>query len=135
MGGSLAPFVAATVYHELAGGGTVGLSDDVNAYDLDTNSRGTWARIEGGINGNDGPGPILAVWGDLGERKGLGLRAGWRIGGARVIDAAPPPPPPPAPPAPEAPATQTCPDGSVILATDACPVPPPPPPPPVGERG
>jgi outer membrane receptor protein involved in Fe transport len=40
---------------------------------------------------------------------------------------APPPPPPPAP------ATQTCPDGSVILATDACPVPPPPPPPPPPE--
>jgi opacity protein-like surface antigen len=48
---------------------------------------------------------------------------------------APPPPPPPA-----APATQTCPDGSVIQATDACPAPPPPPPPPPapterGERG
>jgi OOP family OmpA-OmpF porin len=41
----------------------------------------------------------------------------------------PPPPPPP-------PATQTCPDGSVILATDACPPPPPPPPPmPEPERG
>ncbi|MGZ2413020.1 opacity protein-like surface antigen [Sphingomonas sp. F9_3S_D5_B_2] len=50
----------------------------------------------------------------------------------------PPPPPPPPPPAPEAPATQTCPDGSVILATSACPAPPPPPPPPpatTGERG
>jgi len=44
-----------------------------------------------------------------------------------------PPPPPPAPP----PATQTCPDGSVILATEACPAPPPPPPPPppAPERG
>ena len=43
---------------------------------------------------------------------------------------APPPPPP-------APATQTCPDGSVILATEACPAPPPPPPPPppAPERG
>lgn len=43
--------------------------------------------------------------------------------------AAPPPPPPPA--------TQTCADGSVILATDVCPTPPPPPPPPVvtPERG
>lgn len=45
----------------------------------------------------------------------------------------------PAPePAPVAPATQTCPDGSVILATDACPVPEPvapPPPPPAPERG
>ena len=45
---------------------------------------------------------------------------------------APPPPPPPAPPA-----TQTCADGSVILATEACPAPPPPPPPPppAPERG
>ena len=38
--------------------------------------------------------------------------------------AAPPPPPPPppveAPPAPPPPATQTCPDGSVILATEVC---------------
>jgi len=46
-------------------------------------------------------------------------------------------PPPPPPPPPAAPATQTCPDGTVILATDACPVPPPPPPPPppAPERG
>lgn len=56
--------------------------------------------------------------------------------------AAPPPPPveAPPPPPPPAPATQTCPDGSVILATSTCPVPPPPPPPPPapterGERG
>ncbi|MFL6735440.1 MAG: autotransporter domain-containing protein [Sphingomonas sp.] len=48
----------------------------------------------------------------------------------------PPPPPPPAPPPPP-PATQTCADGSVILATEACPAPPPPPPPPppAPERG
>ncbi len=47
---------------------------------------------------------------------------------------APPPPPPPPPPA-----TQTCYDGSVILATEVCPQPPveapPPPPPPAPERG
>jgi OmpA-OmpF porin, OOP family len=51
------------------------------------------------------------------------------------IPAAEPVPPPPPPPA--APATQTCPDGSVILATSTCPAPPPPPPAPVerGERG
>jgi len=44
--------------------------------------------------------------------------------------AAPAPPPPPA--------TQACPDGSVILATDSCPpppAPPPPPPMPKAERG
>jgi outer membrane receptor protein involved in Fe transport len=51
----------------------------------------------------------------------------------RVEEVAPPAPPPPAPP----PATQTCADGSVILATDSCPLPPapPPPPPPAPERG
>ena len=49
----------------------------------------------------------------------------------------PPPPAPPPPPPPAPPATQTCADGSVILATDVCPAPPPPPPPPVPapERG
>jgi opacity protein-like surface antigen len=46
------------------------------------------------------------------------------------VEVAPPPPPPPA-----APATQTCPDGSVILATSTCPLPPAPPPPPPVERG
>jgi opacity protein-like surface antigen len=56
-------------------------------------------------------------------------------GEAAPIPAAAPAPPPLPPP--EAPATQTCPDGSVIMATSACPAPPPPPPPPVerGERG
>ena len=67
------------------------------------------------------------------QRKGFGLRAGYRIGGARVIEAAPPPPPLAPPPPVEAPATQTCSDGSVILATDSCPLPPPPPPPPAPE--
>jgi iron complex outermembrane recepter protein len=50
----------------------------------------------------------------------------------------PPPPPPPLPPPPPAPEpTQTCADGSVILATATCPAlpPPPPPPEPAPERG
>ena len=61
---------------------------------------------------------------------------GVQFGGAAL---APPPPPPPLPPPPPpaAPATMTCPDGTVVLATQPCPVPPPPPPPPPppGERG
>jgi opacity protein-like surface antigen len=43
-----------------------------------------------------------------------------------------PPPPPPAPPAPQ---TRTCPDGTVVMASQACPVPPPPQVPRTGERG
>jgi hypothetical protein len=137
LGGSLAPYVDATVYHEFSDDGEVQLFDGANTFDFDTGGKGTWARFEAGLSGNDGPGPILAAWADFGDRKGLGLRAGWRLGG-RVAEAAPPPPAPAyvAPPAPPPPATQTCPDGSVILATDACPPPPPPPPPaPEPERG
>ena len=65
---------------------------------------------------------------------GMTVRMGFKSG-PKVAEVAPPPPPPP-PPAPP-PATQTCADGSVILATEACPVPPPPPPPPppAPERG
>ena len=137
MFGSLAPYIDGTVYHEFDGDGDVEFFDGINQYEFDTDNKGTWVRLEGGLSGNDGPGPILALWGDLGDKQGFGLRAGWRLGG-RVAEAAPPPPPPPppAPPAPPPPATQTCPDGSVILATDACPPPPPPPPPPPQpERG
>ncbi len=53
----------------------------------------------------------------------------YKFGANRAAPAAPPPPPPPPPPPAPPPATQTCSDGSVILATDACPPPPPPPPP------
>ena len=63
----------------------------------------------------------------------LQLALGYRFGGAQ-----PAPeyvaPVVAEPVAPAAPATQTCADGSVILATDMCP-PPPPPPPSAGERG
>jgi outer membrane receptor protein involved in Fe transport len=64
---------------------------------------------------------------------GLTLRARFAAAKAAPVVETPPPPPPPPPP----PATQTCADGSVILATEACPVPPPPPPPPppAPERG
>jgi opacity protein-like surface antigen len=59
--------------------------------------------------------------------------------GARAAAPAPVPAPvyAPPPPAPAAPATQVCPDGTTILATDSCPLPPPPPPPPAPapERG
>ncbi len=61
----------------------------------------------------------------------------FNFGAAEVLAPPPPPPPPPPPAVIEAPpATQTCPDGTVVLATEVCPPPPPPPPPPAqGERG
>ncbi len=81
------------------------------------------------------------------RERGGRARLAYNIGSPRVLGLtlrkafrAAPPPPPPAPPAPPPPApppaSQTCSDGSVILATEACPLPPPPPPPaPEPERG
>ena len=80
----------------------------------------------GPCNGNTYPG----TWDALGRYFWMGATVNFLP--PKPIALAPPPvvapPPPPAPPA-----TQTCPDGSVILATDACPAPPPPPPPPAPE--
>lgn len=88
--------------------------------------------------------PLLSFDRERGGRARLGFNVGQpRIIGLtfrqkfRAAGAAPPPfiaPPPPPPPPP---ATQTCADGTVILATEVCPAPPPPPPPPppAPERG
>src|SRR5206468_1241888 len=68
------------------------------------------------------PDQPLDIW-NYGRRYTAGVRF--------HLSAAPPPPPPPPvivpPPPPPAPppATQTCADGTVILATATCPVPPP----------
>ena len=76
---------------------------------------------------------ITGVFDDHFESHSLLASLIFNFGAPAAVEAPPPPPPPPPPPA--APATQTCPDGSVILATSVCPAPPPPPPPPPVERG
>lgn len=81
----------------------------------------------GPCNGNTFPG----TWDALGRYLYLGATIDFKPPRRAPVQPAyiAPPPPPPAPP----PATQTCADGSVILATDVCPLPPPPPPPPAPE--
>ena len=138
--GELAPYIDASIHHEFDGQRNLRLFDGANSYDLDSQGKGTWGRIEAGLTGRDGPGPILALWADVGDKRGFGARAGFRFGGRAAEMVAPPAPMAPPPPPPPPPATQTCLDGSVILATDMCPPPPPPPPPPAaplpsGERG
>ena len=135
--GDLGPFVDAKLFHEFDGDSRFSVGSGSFFDDLDGRGRGTWGRLEGGIAGGAFGGPLLSAWVDFGDVRGWGVRAGYRFGGAAA--AAPPPPMPvaPAPPPPEAPATMTCPDGTVILATEVCPAPPPPPPPPAPapERG
>ena len=77
-GGSWAPYISGTVFREFKGDGKIDLFDGGDTFGLHTNGKGTWARLEAGISGNDGPGPILAAWGDLGDKHGFGIRAGWR---------------------------------------------------------
>ena len=95
------------------------------------NVDGTNLCPNGPCNGNTYPG----TWDALGRLLWVGATIDFLPPkpAPAPVEPAPPPPPPPPPP----PATQTCPDGSVILATDTCPVPPPPPPPPppAPERG
>jgi outer membrane receptor protein involved in Fe transport len=65
---------------------------------------------------------------NIGRPREIGLTMRYKFASNRA-EAAPPPPPPPPPPSPAPPPpTQTCGDGSVILATDNCPAVPPPPP-------
>nr|WP_245600237.1 TonB-dependent receptor [Sphingomonas jaspsi] len=83
------------------------------------------------ITGAASYGGVLGDYGNFNPPRTFGVEASFKIGPSRAMPvalAAPPPPPPP-----PAPATQTCADGSVILATDACPPPPPPLPPPAPE--
>jgi len=69
---------------------------------------------------------------NVGTPRTIGLTARMAFGSAPRAAPVVVPPPTPAPP----PATQTCADGSVILATDACPaLPAPPEPAPAPERG
>jgi hypothetical protein len=132
--GSLGPFVDAKLFHEFQGDSQYRIGSGTLSDRLDGRGRGTWGRIEAGLAGRAGGGPLLSAWLDVGDVRGWGARAGYRFGGsAAPVPAAVVAAPPPA----SAPATQTCPDGSVVLATDVCPAlpPPPPPPPPAGERG
>ncbi len=98
------------------------------AFDAFGQGSGTQRGVEAGFYPRSNQ--LFGVF--MGDPRMYGLTLRGRFGPSRapMVDVAPPAPPPP-PPAP--PATQTCPDGTVILATDACPAPPPPPPPPAPE--
>ena len=133
--------------------GSAGTSDGnfgslkLPAYDLVNLSAGlefdTGTEVVAYVNNLFDENPLLS----LDRERGGRARIGYNIGQPRTIGLTlrqsfspapaymPPPVVAPPPPPVEAPATQTCPDGTVILATDACPMPPPPPPVATPERG
>ncbi|MBA3669432.1 MAG: autotransporter outer membrane beta-barrel domain-containing protein [Sphingomonas sp.] len=126
--GNLGPFIDAKLLHEFKGDSRTWVGSGALFDTLNGQGRGTWGRIEGGLAGGAGGGPLLSAWVDVGDVMGWGVRAGYRFGGR----ASPPPPPEPmmAPPPPP----------PVVVAPMPEPLPPPPPPPPPapverGERG
>ncbi|MCY7270591.1 MAG: autotransporter domain-containing protein, partial [Sphingomonas bacterium] len=77
--GSWAPFIDAKLFHEFSGDSDIQVGSGLLVDSFERTGRGTWARLEGGIGGGAGGGPLLSAWGDFGDVKGWGLRAGFRF--------------------------------------------------------
>jgi outer membrane autotransporter protein len=75
---SLSPFAEVKLSHEFEGDSRLTLGSGGVGDDLEARGSGTWARFEAGIGGQ-GPGPVISAWGELGDVKGWGLRAGFRF--------------------------------------------------------
>ena len=77
--GILAPYVDAHLYHEFKDHDSIGITSGLLTDDIRPEGRGTWGRLEAGLDGGPGGGPLLSVWGDFGNVKGFGARAGFRF--------------------------------------------------------
>ena len=77
--GDIAPFIEARGFHEFRGDTEFQLRSGSASTTLDGLGKGTWVRIEGGIGGGTGGGPLISAWADLGDTRGYGLRAGFRF--------------------------------------------------------
>ena len=123
LGTRVVAFLDARLLHDFEGDSDVTLTNGLSSDELGAKGRGTWARLEAGFDAAAAGGPMAAVWTEFGDVKGIGIKAGWRIGRRASVQALPAQPPaPPAPLPPTSPAaSQTCPNGTMVLATDACP--------------
>lgn len=72
-------FVGAKVFHEFKDDGYLAVSGTGGATvaNVDLAHRGTWVRVEGGLNGMGNNGAVLTLWGDLGDTKSFGARVGF----------------------------------------------------------
>ncbi|HXH52145.1 MAG TPA: hypothetical protein VNH53_01785 [Sphingomicrobium sp.] len=74
-----APFVDAKLLHEFKGESEFGVASGTLSDSIAAEGRGTWVRLEAGIGGGSGPGPLLTLWGDFGDVRGWGVRGGFRF--------------------------------------------------------
>ena len=68
--GDIAPFIEARGFHEFRGDTEFQLRSGSASTTLDGLGKGTWVRIEGGIGGGTGGGPLISAWADLGDTRG-----------------------------------------------------------------
>jgi len=77
---ALGLFAGAKVFHEFKDEGVLAIRNGtVDVSDIEMPHRGTWVRLEGGLDGSATHGAILTLWGDLGDTKGFGGRVGFRF--------------------------------------------------------
>ncbi|GAA4029120.1 hypothetical protein GCM10022281_05310 [Sphingomonas rosea] len=77
--GVIAPFVDGKVFHEFSDPADLRVASGSLSSDFADSKRGTWGRVEAGIGGGAGGGPLLSAWVDFGDVKGWGLRGGFRF--------------------------------------------------------
>ncbi len=79
LGGRWGPYLDGKLFHEFYDDARVTFINGSQRAAVETEGRGTWGRVEAGIGGHDGKGPIAALWGEMGDVKGIGARAGFRF--------------------------------------------------------
>lgn len=77
--GQYAPFVDAKLFHDFRGDNDIEVRSGSLIDTISARGRGTWGRLEAGVGGAVGGGPLLSVWTDLGDVKGWGIRGGFRF--------------------------------------------------------
>ena len=74
----LQPFAEARLFHEFGHNPGLRIISGSLGAEVDGPRRGTWGRIEAGIGGGISR-SLLSAWADVGDRRGIGLRAGFRF--------------------------------------------------------
>nr|WP_314445870.1 hypothetical protein [uncultured Sphingomonas sp.] len=77
--GAIAPFIDGKIFREFGDESELTVRSGALTTGLVDEKRGTWGRIEAGIGGGAGGGPLLSAFVDLGDVKGWGLRGGFRF--------------------------------------------------------
>ena len=74
-----APFIDGKLFREFGDAADLTVRSGTLSSTLVDAKRGTWGRLEAGIGGGAGGGPLPSAFVDLGDVRGWGLRGGFRF--------------------------------------------------------